>query len=342
MKRLKKTVGLTLALIVLVSTAMVPNARSAASWRDEYTDILRDFAARDVQGRFLLYDIDGDGTPELIILSRSDFEVFVFTAGERGHMRLQVDSGAFAPFFASSDNGVFRAPSQSVPGIIFASYWSTAATYTRWVIDGDRLTPAISGGLTVSGDESEWRLGGAQSTQSEIEREFYSGEIIATHEITQGNAAAVVINWRSAARPTTPERVTAMPTQAAVLVNGERVAFQAYHIDGHNFFRVRDIAYTLSSTPARFNVTWDAVSSTVRITRGAVYTAIGGEMALAVSGPAAATPTQAPIQIGGSAVSLRAYHIDGSNYFVLRELGEHLGFGVDWDGDARAVLITTQ
>ena len=138
-----------------------------------------------------------------------------------------------------------------------------------------------------------------------------------------------------------PSAVTATPTQSPVLVNGDTVAFQAYHISGNNFFRLRDIAYILNGTSAQFNVEWDAANNAILLTSGAPYTTVGGEMPGAGTGPVTATPTRAAVLLDGEPVNLRAYHIGGNNFFMLRDLGAVLGFRVDWDEAARAVLINT-
>ena len=56
---------------------------------------------------------------------------------------------------------------------------------------------------------------------------------------------------------------------------------------------------------------------------------------------ATATPTTAAVYIDGVRANLRAYNIGGNNFFMLRDLGEALGFDVGWDEEARAVLISS-
>jgi hypothetical protein len=46
--------------------------------------------------------------------------------------------------------------------------------------------------------------------------------------------------------PSTPQ--SASPTSSTVLVNGKNVAFDAYNINGNNYFKLRDLAYTLNGT----------------------------------------------------------------------------------------------
>ncbi|MCL2402317.1 MAG: copper amine oxidase N-terminal domain-containing protein [Oscillospiraceae bacterium] len=198
---------------------------------------------------------------------------------------------------------------------------------------------------------------GTFSAGIEIEiREFNEGEL--TDQRQHFNTAIIrpfgdtwqLLYWQNDAnrnaplpgyQPSSLAPVTAAPTQAPVLVNGQNVAFQAYHIDGSNFFRLRDIAYVLNGTSAQFNVEWDAANSAILLQTRTPYTPVGGEMAGAAAGSVAATPTQAAVYLDGEPINLRAYHIDGNNFFMLRDLGEALGFDVDWDSQARAVLINT-
>ena len=43
----------------------------------------------------------------------------------------------------------------------------------------------------------------------------------------------------------------------------------------------------------------------------------------------------------GSEVQFTAYHIEGNNYFKLRDIGEAFDFGVDWDEAAATIRIDT-
>ena len=53
---------------------------------------------------------------------------------------------------------------------------------------------------------------------------------------------------------------TANPTASTVLVDGENVAFDAYNIADNNYFKLRDLAFTLSGTAKQFEVGWDGAS----------------------------------------------------------------------------------
>jgi hypothetical protein len=136
--------------------------------------------------------------------------------------------------------------------------------------------------------------------------------------------------------------ILAAPTASPVLVDGENTDFAAFNIDGHNFFMLRDIAYVLSGTASQFEVLWDGELNAINLVTGQAYSPAGGEMAPSAGRTATANPTTAEIFVDGEAVDLRAYNIGGNNFFMLRDLGAALGFGVDWDGEAGTILIDTR
>jgi len=62
--------------------------------------------------------------------------------------------------------------------------------------------------------------------------------------------------------------VIAIPTKSTVLVNGIKVAFEAYNIGGNNYFKLRDIAQAFD-----IGVTWDGATNTVGIDTTISYVA---------------------------------------------------------------------
>jgi len=133
----------------------------------------------------------------------------------------------------------------------------------------------------------------------------------------------------------------AVPTASTVLVNGSRVAFDAYNIGGNNYFKLRDLAYVLNGTDKQFEVTWDNAAQAINLTPGKSYTAVGGEMAAGKKDSAAAYLSTAIVYLGGNRISLTAYNIGGNNYFKLRDLGKTMNFGVTWDAASNTIRIDT-
>lgn len=134
--------------------------------------------------------------------------------------------------------------------------------------------------------------------------------------------------------------VTATPTSSKVLVNGSVVSFQAYNIDGNNYFKLRDIAKAISGTAKQFEIGVDGKN--INLASGKVYTTVGGE--LSVSGSTSsvtATLSSFTVYLDGSAVSLTAYNIGGNNYFKLRDVGGAINFYVGFESASNTISIDT-
>lgn len=131
----------------------------------------------------------------------------------------------------------------------------------------------------------------------------------------------------------------AIYTSSKVMVDGKEVKFEAYNIGGNNYFKLRDIAYVLSGTQKQFNVEWDAVNQRINLASGLPYTSVGGELAGGDGLAKQATNGSSNIAKDGVAEHMKAYLINGNNYFKLRDLGKTFDFGVSWDGANNCVLI---
>lgn len=128
------------------------------------------------------------------------------------------------------------------------------------------------------------------------------------------------------------------PTAVSVLLDGQPTTLNAYVFredlqgGGATYVKLRDVAQMLKDTSARFQVGWTAQEG-VTLQTGQSYTAVGGEGVL--TGGASARPfyvNQSSVNVDGGERTLKAYVIDQNNYFKLRDLGDALGFEVDWDG----------
>jgi hypothetical protein len=141
--------------------------------------------------------------------------------------------------------------------------------------------------------------------------------------------------------PVPPVGLIATPTASTVLVNGQNVAFDAYLIEGNNYFKLRDLAFILNGTQKQFAVGWDGTANAISLTSGQPYEAVGGEMEGRGAGAKTSTPTSSRIILDSKEVNFTAYNIDGNNYFRLREIATLLDFGVDWIHETRTVIIDT-
>ena len=143
-------------------------------------------------------------------------------------------------------------------------------------------------------------------------------------------------------RPIPQVTLSVEPSESSITVNGMKVYFDSFNINGSNYFKLRDLAYVLSGSEKQFDVTWDRAAKAISLASGNQYTAIGGEMSgKAMDSIYMAESTTSKIFVDGKEVSLTAYKIGGNNYFRLRDIGKIFDFGVDWDGASNTVAIDT-
>ncbi len=134
----------------------------------------------------------------------------------------------------------------------------------------------------------------------------------------------------------------AVPTKSKVLVNGKEIGFEAYNINGSNYFKLRDIAMSVNGTRSQFEVSWDKEKNAIDLLTKKAYTTTGGELSPLKSAVTKnALLSSSKIYVDGKVAGLTAYNISGSNYFKLRDLGDVLGFNVLWDAAQNAIKIET-
>ena len=131
-------------------------------------------------------------------------------------------------------------------------------------------------------------------------------------------------------------------TNQGLKVNGEDKSGDIYNISGRNYFKLRDLAMLLNGTSAQFSVDFDTENSIVYVTPGEAYTPVGGELTAGEDRSASCVESRWTLRIGGGNVDIAAYNMGGNNYFQLKQLGEVLGFGVDYDEATRTMLVTSK
>ncbi|WP_426452583.1 subtype B tannase [Paenibacillus sp. S-38] len=136
--------------------------------------------------------------------------------------------------------------------------------------------------------------------------------------------------------------VSAAPTTSSVMVDGKPAAMDAYHLDGSNYVKLRDLAAVLSGTDKQFNVTWDGAANAISLTSNEAYTAAAGELSASgnrASAPMKAAASDSTLYVNGQAVRMTAYLIDGSTYFKLRDVAKVIDFNVTWNGDTNTIAV---
>ncbi|HHU89513.1 MAG TPA: hypothetical protein GXZ22_00470 [Clostridiaceae bacterium] len=137
------------------------------------------------------------------------------------------------------------------------------------------------------------------------------------------------------AKPTMAE-----PTVSSVFVDGKKIDFDAYCIDGYNYFKLRDLAYVLSGSAKQFDVIWNKEKG-IDLSSNKAYTVVGGEMSKRDTSTRKALLNTSKLFCDGKEIAIKAYGINGYNYFKLRDLGRLFDFGVVWDGATNSIHINT-
>ncbi len=220
--------------------------------------------------------------------------------------------------------------------------WSTAAPI-KGLEDLVAVSAEQSNTLVLERDGTVWSMG--RNLYGELgngSREPSSLPVKALIELGPQPDRPILERPSQPIAPPTVPSLPAQPMSSTVLVNGQRVAFEAYTINGSNYFRLRDLALALNGSEVQFEVTWDGSKNAINLLSHHPYSVAGGE--LSMSGLAAvqtAYLTTSDIHLDGTLIVLTAYNIGGSNYFMLRDLGWTLGFAVEWDEAANAIRIDT-
>lgn len=135
--------------------------------------------------------------------------------------------------------------------------------------------------------------------------------------------------------------VTAKPTASEVLVDGQSTKFEAYNINGSNYFKLRDLAYAVSGSEKQFEVTWDGSKKAINLISDKDYTVVGSELVKGDGVAKAANLSTATVYVDDKEVSLTAYTIKGNTYFKLKDIAKAFNIGVTWDGATKTVGIDT-
>lgn len=144
------------------------------------------------------------------------------------------------------------------------------------------------------------------------------------------------------ASPAAPTKAVAKPTASKVMVNGIITSFDAYNIDGSNYFKLRDLAKVVTGTEKQFQVEYNTELKAINLLSNSAYTAVGGEMTKGDGTSKNAVLNTSKILKDGKEVALTAYNINGNNYFKLRDLAGAFNIGVTWDGKTNTVGIDTK
>ncbi|MCH5186493.1 MAG: hypothetical protein J1F64_10300 [Oscillospiraceae bacterium] len=126
-----------------------------------------------------------------------------------------------------------------------------------------------------------------------------------------------------------------------IFVNGQPKTVTVYNISGNNYIKLRDIAAMTDGTGDSFNVVPDIVNGILWIDTKTPYTFVGGELNAQADVKGVLNPVNmSSFRVDGIEYAPKGYNIRNNNYYKLRDIGEIIGFDVDWNGSN--VIITTK
>lgn len=127
---------------------------------------------------------------------------------------------------------------------------------------------------------------------------------------------------------------------SVVSVDNKGIVFYTYKIENQEYFKLRDVAYILSSTEKKFEVEWDSETNSITITGGKPYAAIGAEMAVTDRTDKTVTKALAQVYCDGELHKFDSYFIEDNYYFALPDLASALDIDLTYDG--KKYLIYTE
>lgn len=138
-----------------------------------------------------------------------------------------------------------------------------------------------------------------------------------------------------------PQSSTGIPTPATVKINGKEVAFDAYNINGNNFFKLRDLAYSINGTAKKFAIGWDNSLKAVNMTTGSSYKANGSEMSAQGTTSQKADITNSVLYLNKTRIYPLTYIIKNNNYVKLQDWAKAMDIKISYDNTKKLITVDT-
>ena len=164
----------------------------------------------------------------------------------------------------------------------------------------------------------------------------------------QGAATAMKKYYATAANTPTPqnpqiptiiERKKAYATTSAITVNGEAVSFEVYTINDYTYFKLRNIAHSISGTAKEFDTLWSEEEGAITLLTGVSYSGDAGTNGTAKD--TTAITSTAKLFLDGKQESVSAFTINDYTYYKLRDIAKLLDIGVTWSEKTSTIGIDT-
>lgn len=125
-------------------------------------------------------------------------------------------------------------------------------------------------------------------------------------------------------------------------LDGEEVKIGGYLINANNYYKLRDLAALLNGTDKEFNIVFDDVKKQIALELGKPYEKLDTDLQEMKHDKTDAKMITNTILVDGKEVELKAALIDRNNYVKLRDLGQVVGFKVDYNNETKAIIVDTK
>lgn len=138
-----------------------------------------------------------------------------------------------------------------------------------------------------------------------------------------------------------PKSSTGIPNPATVKINGKEIAFDAYNINGNNFFKLRDLAYSINNSTKKFAIDWDNSLKAVNMTIGSSYKANGSEMSAKGTSSQKADITNSVLYLNKTRIYPLTYIIKNNNYVKLQDWAKAMDIKISYDNTKKLITVDT-
>ena len=128
----------------------------------------------------------------------------------------------------------------------------------------------------------------------------------------------------------------------SIVLDGKDTGVKGYNIEDNNYFKLRDVAALLDGKDAEFNVSYDEDRCAVMINSKSDYKKSKDDLIPLKDSNSEIKLSNHNVFVNGVRHSFTVYTIDGYNYFKLRELGQTIGFNVDFDEENNNITIDSK
>ncbi len=329
MNSMKKSITKKLALLLAAAavSASMPMGLCASaadeSWRDAFvTRLMKELSTDPTYNEVALTDLDKNGVPEAFVYRNSaDGGISAgFTMSGNTITSIETPGNVIGACLSDIEvyikNGAYVFVGKEVPR------YSAVINYYKLVLSDNRLEAVKINKRDVSPYQSVQYV-----------------DMYGSNFLTNGYPnRSKIQDFINSYEPVNP--LTALPSDAALMINGREYEISGYNVNNSNYYKIRDIAMLMSTTPARFNVTWDPDLNGISIETGMRYEIIGGELENEPVTTLEISETTSPIYIDGVLSEFQAYTINGSTYFKIRDIADAAGFDVEWNNETQTIIIT--